>query len=236
MTHSHPLLVRWYGGLAIIAVAVTVKALIWPRWPSAAPLDRGAISTALSTAGIAATPLPDKPATRTYDLASSPLLAWRLANGDELRLMRSSSRERSNLNAAFLARAQPTLPLKQRQQVSTPVDGAVGRNEGRQARLTCLMPLPTGQPGFALTHVQMETLLSNNPAPRASRLREVFGLTPSTGYSCVLIGLRGARSSSPLPDAGSWKRLLNALAPVFHSQARRTPAGTTPEATSAGPG
>lgn len=211
MMPASPLLSRWYGALSLLAIAATLQALLLPRWPRAAALDRAALEQALRSAGVEARALPSGPATRSLERASSPLLVWRLAGGEELRLMRASSRQWSHLQAAFLARAQPSLPLKDRRLERSPVVGAYGRNDGRWARLTCLLPDVAGPPRFGVTHTQLAELASGAPPSLRRRVLQQLGLPPAQGQSCVLIALRSP-AGRPLPDSGRWQRLLTVVA------------------------
>ena len=136
--------------------------------------------------------MPSQPPTRTYDLASSPQLAWRLADGSELSLMRASSRELKDFNVTYLAKTDPRLQLKKTTVETTPLPLAKGHLQDRYALQTCIIPGSNGQPGLGFTGEQIMEARSRQTLLTNQRMLEFLGFPPSMGNSCVVVTLKGA--------------------------------------------
>ncbi|MFM7732108.1 MAG: hypothetical protein ACKO6F_01300 [Cyanobium sp.] len=203
----------WLGLLAALASLAALQASLLPRWPRARPLPAAALTAALEKAGFAAERLPASPGAaqgqRSHELALSAVLAYRLADGSELRLVRGTARQRGNLQAALFARDSKHLRLKQRQLLPGPPPQARGSIGGRDARQTCWVHTPTPGGGFGVTAGQLMPLVDSQAAGRQAALLRVIGLQANRDYSCVLISLR-AGNAAPLP-ADRFPALLRAL-------------------------
>jgi hypothetical protein len=193
------LLVRWYGVLAALACLAALQALVLPRWPRVQELRRAPIELALRQAGFLPVALPNLPASRSYELASSATLGYRLQGGLQLRLRSGAVRERKNVQIAFIGRDRPELALQQ-----------LGNQPALQ---TCLIPGAPLVDAFGVTWEQVPLAVDRLAAgSKASALR-ILGLQPNRSYQCVLISLR-SHQGEPIP-VPTWHRLLDALHPAL---------------------
>lgn len=201
---------RWYLVLACLGTLAAFVAICFPRWPRAQPLNSAALHTRLQAAALQVKQLPSRPSTRTYDLASSPQLVWALPYGQELSLMRASSREYKNFQAAFLSRAQPSVQLEQRNIVTTPFPFAVGQKKDKTLWQTCILIGPNRDFGFAVTNVQLNDVQSRFSSTKLQRIASFIGVNTPPKNTCVLMTLSAPRSS-PLPDVSTFQTALQAV-------------------------
>ena len=160
--------------------------------------------------------LPSHPPTRTYDLASSTQLAWRIADGSELNLMRASSRELKDYSVEYFTKANSRLQLQKVTVELIPMPLAKGRLQKRYALQTCITPGTNGQPGLGFTGEQIMEARSRHPLSTYQRLLEFLGLPPSTGNSCVVVTLKAAPNQS-IPDRVLFQKIIKSIMPLFAS-------------------
>jgi hypothetical protein len=207
-------LAQWYVPLAFLACAGSLQALILPRWPRATDLAGASIETALRSSGFSPVPLKPLPPRRSYDLASSAVLGYKLDGGEELHLVDVTVRERHKFETSRISSDQPGLKVEAAKISQQPPFSSLGRIQGDVARQTCLIPGMQGPEGFAVTQEQLwravDTVARENA--RESLLR-VIGLGSKRSYRCALITLR-ARPGMPLPEA-RWHGLLRVLRPAL---------------------
>lgn len=217
-----PSLQRLYGALALLATVAATRAMVWPLWPRAAELDAAAIHQALQRAGIAATPLPSGPSSRTAERATSRVVAFRLADGQELRLMEGTARERFNLQTAFLSRKQPDLEIQKRAAGALPPPSFIGNQQKRLSRQTCLVSAPGWSGGFGATRDQLTPLIDQLAAREQGRSWQVLlGLSPNRDYRCTLISVRSRPGQTAMAEP-AWQKLLPPLQAAL-SQAKPPP-------------
>lgn len=202
------------AALATLASLLALKALIWPRWPTAAPLNQQAIAQRLRSHGFESNPVAPLPARRSYKRATSEALGFAIGDGETLRVMRGSARERLDLQMAFLAASNPALTLQKRQVVAGPILSAIGENGGTQLRQTCQVSGSGGQGGYGVTDESLLNLVDRLPSDRWQRLQVLLGSRLPRDYSCVLISV-SARAGSPAIGGQRWQRLLEALRPAL---------------------
>lgn len=207
-------LVPWLAALSLVAAAAVLQAIVFPSRPSAEELPQASLQRALRRAGVAAVPLPSRPARAGVDTALSRQLGWRLEGGSQLWLVGGSVRRYQDLQAATLARAQPALRLEGRRLDIPEAGSASGRIAGHPAVQTCLVPQSRG---LALPGVTRTALLrASDPRRSLADLRDpqrwpatLAGLLRPRRFACVLVTLR-SDSSRPLPPQ-LWSRLLPQL-------------------------
>lgn len=217
---SAPLLVRWYGVLAVLASLGAVQALVLPRWPRVENLATTPIEQALKRAGFTNTSLALLPPSRSYELASSSVPGFGLAEGRELRLVRASVRERKNMQIAFIGRDRPELALKTRQLQEGPPPTASGRVGNQAALQTCLVPGVQGPEAFGVTWLELPLAVDRLAVGPQATARRILGLQQNRAYECVLISLRSTDGTAiPLPI---WRRLLHTLQPALQSDEQGT--------------
>ncbi len=217
-----PLMVRWYGILAAIAALLAAKAIVMPRWPAAPdPLPQGELEASLRDQGLTPSPTPAPttagwPAERGYQLSTSAPVIISLRDGFELIMMAATVRQRFSLQTGFIGRDQPSLKLKNRRLINSPVPSAAGLVQGQPTLQTCLVRGPGQTAGFGVTRVQLTPLTDQGSTGRV-RLERLVGLRPNRSYGCTLISLRGPKGTPP--SERLWGRILQTLEPVL-----RTPA------------
>lgn len=210
MSVNSVLLRRFYLVLAGLATLSAVVAVCFPRWPRAEPLNAATLHSRLKSAGLQVQQLQPLPPTRTYDLASSPLLIWKLPNGQELSLMRASSREYKNFQAAFLSRAQPSLQLEQRRLISNPLPLALGHRKDKKIWQTCILIGQNGDSGFGVTNTQLSDAQSRFTTSKFQRILSFLGVATPPKNTCVLMTIRSPRSS-PHFDIYTFQTALQAI-------------------------
>lgn len=217
MSPSTIILRRWYLFLASLATITTFQAIFFPRWPKAPPLNSTLLNASILSTNIKAKQLPSLPSTRTYDLASSPVLIWKLTDGQELSVVRTSSRDLTNFQLAFLARANSSLAIKNRSIQSTPIPLASGRRQDRPILQTCILPGSDGRRGLGATAEQLRKSQAQIPSTNIDKLLRFLGLPPSTGNSCVIVTLKGTSASQANSGLSRFQALLKSMAPVVSS-------------------
>jgi hypothetical protein len=211
MTHPSPSLRQ--GLLALLAASASglaIQSLLWPRWPSAQPLQPELIRNALQSAGFEAHPRQPLPAHRSYERSTSAGLAFAIGEGQTLRLNRGRVRERLTLQAALLANADPGSRLQQRRLVNGPPRSALGTIAGAPTRQTCLVLGKGGSSGFAVVGDELLLLVEQQPRSRTDRLQSLLGLRQPLDYGCVLISVSSAPADGAISEP-RWQRLLTAL-------------------------
>lgn len=201
---------RSYFVLAGLATLAALVAICFPRWPRAQPLNAAALHLRLKSAGLQVQQLQSRPPTRTYDLASSPLLLWKLPDGQELSLMRGSSREFKNFQVAFLARAQPSLQLEKRKLITTPFPLALGNRKGKKIWQTCILVGQNGDTGFGVTNTQLSDAQSGFTASKVQRILAFIGVNTPPKNTCVLMSI-SAPPSSPHLELSTFQTALQAI-------------------------
>lgn len=216
MRLSSAILRRWYLVLASLAIITTSQAIFFPRWPKAKPLDSNLLNTSIQSADINAKKLQSLPPTRTYELASSLLLVWKLTTGQELSVVRVSSRELNHFQVAFLARSNPSLIIKNRIIQSTPIPFASGRRQDQSILQTCILDGSDGRRGLGVTAEQLRKSQAQIPSSTRDKLFKFLGLPPSSGYSCVLVTLKDTAIQTNA-SLSHFQALLKLIAPVVTS-------------------
>ncbi|MFM7268150.1 MAG: hypothetical protein ACKOZT_06130 [Cyanobium sp.] len=196
--------------LAGSAALLAIKSLLWPRWPSAQPLQPEVISNALQTAGFEARPQRPLPAHRSYERSTSAGLRFAIGEGQSLSLIRGRVRERLTLQAALLANADPGSRLQQRRLVNGPPRSALGTLAGAPTRQTCLVVGKKGSSDVAVVGDALLQLVEQQPRSRADRLESLLGLRQPLDYGCVLISVSSAPAQGAISEP-RWQRLLMAL-------------------------
>jgi hypothetical protein len=209
----------FFGLMASIAVLFALKSILWPRWPTASPLNAKAVALQLEENGFATQPLPKLPAKRHYDWATSEGLAYGIGEGQTLRLVRGIGRERLAFSASILAASDPSLRLQKRILLAGQPPSAQGLNQAAAVRQTCLVIGKANQGGYGVTRDQLLPLIDQLPADRSDRLRSLLGLQLPRSYECVLISVSGGRPGSSGIDDARWQKLLNAIRPALAHQA-----------------
>jgi hypothetical protein len=216
-----PLLVRWYGTLAVVAAVLATKAIVIPPWPAAPPpLPRQALEANLRREGLLPpsdliTTLPGWPAQRGYELSTSAPVVIPLRDGLELTLMAGSVRQRFNLQAAFIGRDQPGLKLDERREVPAQPPTAKGLVQGRGTFQTCLVRGSGLVEAFGVTRDQLAPLTDQMALGGVALLERLAGLQPNRAYGCTLISLRAPRRHPP-PEQ-TWNQVLRTLEPELRS-------------------
>jgi len=198
-----------YGSLAILASGAATKAMVWPLWPKAQELQPLPIQQALRQAGIAVQPLAAGPPTRSVDLATSTVQTFSLGNGQELRLMNATVRERFNLQTAFVGRVHAETKLERRQAAPQEGPSFTGSHQQRLSRQTCLVLGSAG--GLGTTRDQLTPLTDRLAAQQRQRSWQVLlGLQSNRDYRCTLISVRSG-PGQPVIAPGPWQSLLTTL-------------------------
>lgn len=205
----------FFALLATIAVLLALKSIVWPRWPSASPLSAKAVSQKLQTNGFAASPLPALPARRHYDWATSEGPGFGIGEGQTLRLVRGSVRERLTFSASLLAASDPSLRLEKRRILPGPPLSAQGLNRSSMVRQTCLVIGKDDKGGYGMTVDQLLPLVDQLPADRRDRLKSLLGLQLPRSYECVLISVSGGRAGAGGIDEKRWQKLLSSIRPAL---------------------
>jgi hypothetical protein len=211
-----------YSTLVVIASVAAAKALIWPRWPVAGPLDQQAITEALNDAGIHATPLKPLAAKRSAELATSVVIGYSLDEGLELRLMRGSARKRLNFQSAFLATHHPELQLKQRQLSAGPPPSAIGLVANQPVLQTCLVQESQASEPFGTTGEELAALVDQASQSRWGRLRSIAGLQSNRNYECILIQAKSTNNSTMAIHRSTWLRILRLLRSSLQSESNKS--------------
>jgi hypothetical protein len=212
---------RWYIGRACFSTPWALLAIAFPRWPRALDLNAEALDSRLNSAGFQIQRLPSRAPTRTYDLASSQQIIWKLANGQELSLMRATSREHLNFQLAFLTRAQPKLQLNQRQLSTDPMPFARGHQDKKNMIQTCIVIGGKGKSELGVSHEQLNNVQSRLASSLTDRIATFLVMAPPSRNSCVVATLSSQRTS-PEPDISLFKNLIHTIIPdlIRHDSTR----------------
>ena len=211
-----------YSILVVIASVAATKALIWPRWPDARPLDQQAITEALNADGLHATPLKPLAAKRSAELATSAVIGYSLKDGLELRLMRGRARKRLNFQTAFLSALHPELQLKQRQLSADPPPTAIGLVANQPAFQTCLVQESQASEVFGATGEELSALVDRANQSRWSRLRWIAGLQANRNYECILIQVKNTKNLATSIERSTWLRMLGLLRSALQSESNKS--------------
>jgi hypothetical protein len=209
----------FFGLMAGVAVLLALKSILWPRWPKASPLNAEAVVQQLQTNGFTAKPLQPLPAKRNYDWATSEVLTYGIGQGQTLRLVRGTGRERLGFSASLLAGSDPTLRVQKRILLPGPPPSAKGINQSTAIRQTCLVIGKVNQGGYGVTRDQLLPLIDKLPSDRSDRIRSILGLQPPRSYECVLISVSGGRPGAEVIEEKRWLKLLNTIRPALSHQA-----------------
>ena len=207
-----------YSILAVIASVAATKALIWPRWPVARPLDQQAITKALSASGLQLTQLKPLPAKRNAELATSAAIGYSIEDGIELRLMRGVSRKRFNFQTAFFTTLHSELQLKNRNLSAGPPPYVFGLIKKQPALQTCLVQDDHAGDAFGATGEELTILVDRKAQSNLSKLKSIAGLKPNRNYECILIQAKHTKSSLSSIDRSTWLRILSSFRPALHSE------------------
>jgi hypothetical protein len=210
MQVNQSLLRRWYIAVAGLSTTLAFVAIAFPRWPRAIELNAKTLNSRLNAAGFLVKSLPSRASTRSYDLASSKLLIWKLANAQELSLMRATSREYPNFQLAFLTRAQPKLQLNSRRLHSAPLPFASGNQDNKNMVQTCIVTGSKGQSALGVSHEQLNLAQTRFSSSLPERLLTFFIMAPPTRNSCIVVTLSSPRTS-PKPDLLLFKKIIDTI-------------------------
>ncbi len=216
-----PLLVRWYGTLAIATSLLATQAILLPRWPAAPrPLPAEPLEAALGGAQLLPTTAPALapawPAKRSYELATSAPVVLPLREGFELTLMGGVVRQRFNFQTSVIGREHGSLNLSQRRLIGSPVPTARGLTQGRPTFQTCLVSGPGAARSFGVTREQLTSIADRLDVGRDSAIEKVIGLQPHRVYTCTLISLRGPKGTPPSDRL--WQQVLALVEPVLRTR------------------
>jgi hypothetical protein len=213
-----------YSIMAVIASVAAIKAMIWPRWPVARPLDQQAMTKALNDANFDATQLNPLAAKRNAELATSAVIGYSLDDGLELRLMRGVARKRFNFQTAFLTTLHSELQLKQRNLSAAPPPYAFGLIQKQPAFQTCLVQVQVDQASeaFGATGEELTILVDRAGQSKWSRLKSMIGLIPIRNYECVLIQAKSTKGLATSIERSTWLRILSILRSALHSESNKS--------------
>jgi len=211
-----------YSILAVIASVAATKALIWPRWPVAGPLDQQAITEAFNHAGIHATPLKPLAAKRNAELATSAVIGYSLDDGLELRLMRGVARKRFNFRTVFFTTLHSELQLKQRNLSAGPPPYVFGLIQKQPALQTCLVQVDQASDAFGATGAELTMLVDREGQSKWSRLKSIAGLKPIRNYECILIQAKSTKGLATSIERSTWLRILGLLRSALHSESNKS--------------
>lgn len=224
-------LARWLAFLAALATLAALQAVVFPRWPRAKPLPQQHLLASVQRADSQAKPLtlPEKErqASRSHDLAVSETLAFRFGDGEELRVLRGTSRERAKFAIDTFTAKRPELKLRN-STLSGPPARTSGVIQGRPALQTCLVALSPVAQGFGVDAAQLAPLVDQAAQGREAALRRILGLQDNRDYSCVLISLRSG-NAGPV-SLTRWNQLVQVLPAALLPQAstKAAPANGNP--------
>jgi hypothetical protein len=221
-------LAKWLAFLAAVATVAGVQAALFPRWPKAQPLPQQRLLASFENTDseISSMTLPTKErqASRSQNVARSETLAFRFADGEELRMLRGVARERGSFTLKTFTTNRPELNLK-----GGSLDGSPprmeGRIQGRPARQTCVVALSPKAQGFGVNESELAPLVDRAAQGKAAALQRFLGLQENRNYSCILISLRSG-SSRPV-SADRWNRLLQVVPDALLPQASAKAATTS---------
>jgi hypothetical protein len=211
-----------YSVLAVIASVAATKAMIWPRWPVARPLDQQAMTKALNVAGLRATQLKPLAAKRNAELATSAVIGYSLDDGLELRLMRGVARKRFNFQAAFFTTMHSELQIKQRNLSAGPPPYFFGLIQKQPALQTCLVQVDQATEAFGATGEELTLLVDRQGQSKWSRLKSIAGLKPIRNYECILIQAKSTKGLATPIERSTWVRILGLLRSALHSESNKS--------------
>ena len=211
-----------YSVLAVIASVAATKAMIWPRWPLARPLDQQALTKALNDAGLHTTQLKPLAAKRNAELATSAVIGYSLGDGLELRLMRGVARKRFNFQTAFFTTLHSELQLKQRNLSAGPPPYVFGLIQKQPAFQTCLVQVDQATEAFGATGEELTILVDRQGQSKWSRLKSIAGLKPIRNYECILIQAKSTKGLATSIERSTWLRILGLLRSALHSESNKS--------------
>jgi len=200
-----------YAILATIIVVAGTKAMVWPRWPTAKPLNQEAISKALSNEGFRILTLKSYGAKRNAELATSETIGYSLDNGFQLRLLRGTARQRFNFQTAFLTTLHPNLELKQRKLHSEIPAYTIGIAQQKPTLQTCLVQGYGNNEGFGVTREELTSLIDKISKTKSNGLKSFIGLRPNRDYQCILVQASTTNKMITIQDLETWRRLLGVI-------------------------
>jgi hypothetical protein len=211
-----------YSILAVIASVAATKALIWPRWPVARPLDQQAMTKALNNGGLHVTQLKPLAAKRNSELATSAAIGYSIHDGIELRLMRGVARKRFNFQTAFFSTLHSELQLKHRNLSAGSPPYVFGLIQKQPAVQTCLVQQDRASEAFGATGEQLTILVDNKVQSKLSKLKSIVGLKQNRNYECILIQAKNTKSSASSIERSTWLRILSLLRSARHSESGKS--------------
>ena len=211
-----------YSILAVIASVAATKAMIWPRWPVARPLDQQAMTKALNDANFDATQLNPLAAKRNAELATSAAIGYSLDDGLELRLMRGVARKRFNFQTAFFTTLHSELQLKQRNLSAGPPPYVFGLIQKQPAFQTCLVQVDQATEAFGATGEELTILIDREGQSKWSRLKTIAGIKPIRNYECILIQAKSTKGLATSIERSTWLRILGLLRSALHSESNKS--------------
>jgi hypothetical protein len=199
---------------AILAIATTIagtKAMVWPRWPIAKPLNQEAISKALGNEGFKVLALKPYAAKRNAELATSETIGYSLDNSFQIRLMRGTARQRFNFQTAFLTTLHPQLELKQRRLHSEIPVYTIGFAQQNPTLQTCLVQGYGNNESFGVTREELTSLVDKISKTKSNGLKSFIGLSPNRDYQCILVQASTTNKMITATDLQIWQRILGVL-------------------------
>ena len=200
-----------YSILAIATAIAGIKAMVWPRWPIAKPLNQEAISKALGNEGLKVLALKPYAAKRNAELATSEAIGYSLGNSFQVRLMRGTARQRFNFQTAFLTTLHPQLELKQRRLLSEIPAYTIGFAQQNPTLQTCLVQGYGNKEGFGVTREELTSLVDKISKTKSNGLKSFIGLSPNRDYQCILVQASTTNKMITATDLQVWQRILGVL-------------------------
>jgi hypothetical protein len=211
-----------YAFLVVIATVAATKAMIWPRWPMAQPLEQDVITEALTKGRFKISPLKPLAAKRDAELATSSALGYSLDNVLELRLMRGVARRRFNFQTAFLTKEHPELQLKQRHLSPGIPAYAIGFAQKQPSVQTCLVGGDEANKAFGVTREELPSLVDQMSKTKWSGPKSILGLQPNRDYQCIVIQAKTTDGSAISINRAKWLHLLSVLQSALQKESSKT--------------
>lgn len=208
-TKFEAFLIKWYFGISMLASVVVIKAVAFPEWPKAKPLDKAHVTESLKKSGL----MPFKnnvlPGIRNYEYASSPTLVFSSTNGFELRLIRAQVRQRLNLNLTFITSQESNLKVvRPIEYGDTPnsIKGSIMNNPTIQ---TCYVEGSGFPNGFSTHADKLTKLVDHRSDGILSVIQRIIGLKPNRTYECILVTLT-SKKGEPI-NLYQWHKILKII-------------------------
>lgn len=214
LKHSARSLIACYVVLVAVALGSVLKAIFFPIWPHTPALSSQSIREALEAADYSPVPSKSLPEYRSYDLATSPIVSYSLANGYTLRIFSAMTRDRESFKIQNLVKNHKGVRLEDsRPLAKSPVPTLAGLITQRTALQTCQFLSPNSVASYAVDQFQLTLLIDSYDTANADRFRQIIGIQPTRTYRCTLITLLSP-DQSPIPMK-VWSHLLSAVSPAL---------------------